>query len=165
MAWKVLIESHVRWQVLRRDGHKCVVSGRLDGWSEDDIPPDAIPGPGYVDVVRIFKHPLVVYKEIYDSDKVCALDTGKVSTCIDHCIHPWFNRQAKRKSIKLSMNVLHQYCQLSEKYVQDMGSGVMDDPENLVSLYPTVHVKFDKFAITFIPTKVRAVRYVARILG
>ena len=75
MVWTVLIESHTRWQVLRRDGRRCVVSGQRDTWFEDDTPADAL--PGLVDAVRIFKHPLVVYKEIYDADEVCAVNTGR----------------------------------------------------------------------------------------
>ena len=41
----------------------------------------------------------------------------------------------------------------------------MGDPENLVSLYLDVHGKFDRFAITAIPTKACAIHCVAQILG
>lgn len=75
MAWTVLIESHAQWQVLRRDGRRCVVSGQRDNWFKEDTLADAL--PGFVDAVRIFEHPLVVYKEIYDTDEVCAVDTGR----------------------------------------------------------------------------------------
>ena len=36
-----------------------------------------------------------------------------------------------------------------------MGSGVMDDPENLLTLNVLGHSKFDHFKFCFVPTQVR----------
>ena len=45
------------------------MSGVWDIWSRSArAPHDA--KQDYVDAVRIFKHPLVVYKDVYDNDKV-----------------------------------------------------------------------------------------------
>ena len=68
-------------QVLRRDGYKCVVSGAWDMWycrlTDTGVVLPGGPGiipvdekPAWTDAVRIFKHPLVVYKDIYENDKV-----------------------------------------------------------------------------------------------
>ncbi|KAI1794483.1 hypothetical protein LXA43DRAFT_997405 [Ganoderma leucocontextum] len=119
----------LRDQVLRREGHRCIVTGSWDSnWHGEGAPPGALM-PGYVDAVRIFKHPRVVYKDVYDNDK------------------------AKYESIMLSMELLRCYCQMSDKYIQGMGSGIMDDPENLISLCPITHSKFDKFGICLVPTQ------------
>ncbi|KAI1792813.1 hypothetical protein LXA43DRAFT_1060492 [Ganoderma leucocontextum] len=86
--------------------------------------------PARVDCVRIFKHPLVVYKDVYDNDNL------------------------KHNSTVLSLELLRRYTQLSDKYTKDpMGSGVMDDPENNISLSLMAHCKFDRFGFAFVPTQ------------
>ncbi|KAI1782908.1 hypothetical protein LXA43DRAFT_931991 [Ganoderma leucocontextum] len=124
-------------QILRRDGYRCVVSGVWDTryWKSmrrrlrrtQGIIPDGT--HAWTDAVRIFKHPLVVYKDVYDND------------------------EPKRDSTRLSLELLRRYCQLSDRYIQDMGSGVMDDPENLITLSIMAHKKFDHFAFCLVPTQ------------
>ncbi|KAI1786443.1 hypothetical protein LXA43DRAFT_897927 [Ganoderma leucocontextum] len=118
-------------EILRRDGYRCVVSGVWDTryWKSmcrrlrrtQGIIPDGT--HAWTDAVRIFKHPLVVYKD------------------------------PKRDSTRLSLELLRRYCQLSDRYIQDMGSGVMDDPENLITLSIMAHKKFDHFAFCLVPTQ------------
>nr|VWO99194.1 Polyamine oxidase (EC [Ganoderma boninense] len=76
--------------------------------------------------VRIFKHPLVVYRDVYDHNK-------------------------RRESVLLSLEVLRRFCELDSSYVDvDAGSaGVMDDPANMLSLCCTAHTKFDAFGLCF----------------
>ncbi|KAI1783480.1 hypothetical protein LXA43DRAFT_1046668 [Ganoderma leucocontextum] len=129
----ILMSSYpLRDQVLRRDGHQCVVSGVWDNRSRRPVPYGML--MDYVDAVRIFKHPLVVYKGVYDND------------------------EGRRKSVMLSLEVLRRYTQLSDRYVdiQSTGDapGVMDDPANLISLGCTTHTKFDAFGICLVPTQV-----------
>lgn len=57
-------------QVLARDGQRCVVSGVWDVRSRVRAPLGTRWGYGHVDAARIFKHPLVVYKDVYEHDKV-----------------------------------------------------------------------------------------------
>ncbi|KAI1784209.1 hypothetical protein LXA43DRAFT_1101670 [Ganoderma leucocontextum] len=71
-------------QVLRRDGYRCVVSG---SWASRG------PISRYVEAVRIFKHPLVVHKGVYDNDV------------------------ARRDSVTLGLELLRRYCQLSDKHI------------------------------------------------
>ncbi|KAM5541915.1 hypothetical protein V8D89_004225 [Ganoderma adspersum] len=115
----------LREAVLRRDGYKrrgCSSGG--PGIVLDDDK------PAWTDAVRIFKHPLVVYKDVYDIDEL------------------------KRNSTLLSLELLRCYSQLSDRYIRDMGSGVMDDPENLLTLNVLGHSKFDHFKFCFVPTQV-----------
>ncbi|KAM5539554.1 hypothetical protein V8D89_006663 [Ganoderma adspersum] len=130
----------LRDQVLARDGQRCVVSGVWDVRSRVRAPPGTRCGYGHVDAVRIFKHPLVVYKDVYDRDK------------------------AKRASVLLSLEVLRRYCELDNGYIDRVdngssggaGAGVMDDPANLLALCCNAHAKFDAFALCFVPTQVVA---------
>ncbi|PIL26590.1 hypothetical protein GSI_12348 [Ganoderma sinense ZZ0214-1] len=119
----------LRNQVLARDGQRCMVSGAWDIWSRVRAPPGT--RWGHVNAVRIFKHPLVVYRDVYDRDK------------------------AKRESVLLSLEVLRRFCELDSRYfdVEPGGASVMDDPANLLSLCCNAHAKFDAFGLCFVPTQ------------
>ena len=63
--------------------------------------------------------------------------------------------QLKRNSTLLSLELLRRYSQPSDRYIRDMGSGVLDDPENMLTLNVLGHSKFDHFKFCFVPTQVR----------
>ncbi|PIL26585.1 hypothetical protein GSI_12343 [Ganoderma sinense ZZ0214-1] len=120
-------QRHAGTQVLARDGQRCVVSGVWDM-------PSRVRAPlatrwGRVNTVRIFNHPLVVYKDVYDRDKT------------------------KRESVLLSLEVIRRFCELDSRYfdLDSGGASVMDDPANLISLCCDAHAKFDAFGLCFVP--------------
>ncbi|KAI1783439.1 hypothetical protein LXA43DRAFT_1102509 [Ganoderma leucocontextum] len=83
------------------------------------------------------KHPLVVYKEVYDADE-----------------------EQRTESVMLSLEVLRRYTQLSDRYIDIQSTGgapgvvIMDGPANLISLGCTTHTNlFDAFGrICLVPT-------------